>query len=146
MRQRKINSLSELDKFSFEISQIIKKGDIIVLEGNLGSGKTTFVKSICLNYGIENVVSPTFAIVNEYYSKFTIFHFDFYRINKETELHDIGIEDYFNDEQSIIFIEWGNLFPHVLPKKRIEINISYIKPMVLVPTYRKKNGLYISGN
>ena len=51
---------------------------------------------------------------------------NFYRINKESELHDIGIEDYFNDEQSIIFIEWGNLFPHVLPKKRIEINISYI--------------------
>ncbi|MCK7524620.1 MAG: tRNA (adenosine(37)-N6)-threonylcarbamoyltransferase complex ATPase subunit type 1 TsaE [Ignavibacteriales bacterium] len=56
----------------------------------------------------------------------TFYHFDFYRINKESELHDIGIEDYFNDEESIIFIEWGNLFPDVLPQKRIEINISYI--------------------
>ena len=56
----------------------------------------------------------------------TFYHFDFYRINKESELYDIGVEDYFNDEQSIIFIEWGNLFPDILPQKRIEINISYI--------------------
>ncbi len=125
LRQRKINSLSELDKFSSEISQIIKKGDIIVLEGNLGSGKTTFVKSICLNYGIENVVSPTFAIVNEYYSKFTIFHFDFYRIKKIEELYDIGIEDYLNNSEAVIFIEWAELFPQILPKEYIKITIQF---------------------
>ncbi|MBI1932061.1 MAG: tRNA (adenosine(37)-N6)-threonylcarbamoyltransferase complex ATPase subunit type 1 TsaE [Ignavibacteriales bacterium] len=120
-----MNSLSELDKFSSEISQIIKKGDIIVLEGNLGSGKTTFVKSICLNYGIENVVSPTFAIVNEYYSKFTIFHFDFYRIKKIEELYDIGIEDYLNNSEAVIFIEWAELFPQILPKEYIKITIQF---------------------
>ncbi|MBK7981761.1 MAG: tRNA (adenosine(37)-N6)-threonylcarbamoyltransferase complex ATPase subunit type 1 TsaE [Ignavibacteriae bacterium] len=125
LRQRKINSLSELDKFSSEISQIIKKGDIIVLEGNLGSGKTTFVKSICLNYGIENVVSPTFAIVNEYYSKFTIFHFDFYRIKKIEELYDIGIEEYLNNSEAVIFIEWAELFPQILPKEYIKITIQF---------------------
>jgi tRNA threonylcarbamoyladenosine biosynthesis protein TsaE len=109
-----------------EFALKIKTGMIIILNGELGAGKTFFIKHVLQNFNVTNTNSPTFAIVNEYYGAKTFYHFDFYRINKEKELHDIGIEDYFNDEQSVIFIEWGNLFPEVLPKKRIEINISYI--------------------
>ncbi|MBK7499245.1 MAG: tRNA (adenosine(37)-N6)-threonylcarbamoyltransferase complex ATPase subunit type 1 TsaE [Ignavibacteriales bacterium] len=121
-------SKSEVDTvlIADDFSSKLKNGMIIILNGDLGAGKTFFIKHVLQKFGINNTNSPTFAIVNEYMGDKVFYHFDFYRINKETELHDIGIEDYFNDEQSIIFIEWGNLFPHVLPKKRIEINISYI--------------------
>ena len=121
-------SKSEVDTvlIADDFSSKLKNGMIIILNGDLCAGKTFFIKHVLQKFGINNTNSPTFAIVNEYMGDKVFYHFDFYRINKETELHDIGIEDYFNDEQSIIFIEWGNLFPHVLPKKRIEINISYI--------------------
>ncbi|HEX9251344.1 MAG TPA: tRNA (adenosine(37)-N6)-threonylcarbamoyltransferase complex ATPase subunit type 1 TsaE, partial [Ignavibacteriaceae bacterium] len=109
-----------------EFALKLKNGMIIILNGDLGAGKTFFIKHVLKKFNVTNSNSPTFAIVNEYSGDKTFYHFDFYRINKESELHDIGIEDYFNDEQSIIFIEWGNLFPDVLPKKRIEISISYI--------------------
>ncbi|MCB9247484.1 MAG: tRNA (adenosine(37)-N6)-threonylcarbamoyltransferase complex ATPase subunit type 1 TsaE [Ignavibacteriales bacterium] len=65
-----------------ELSHLLTGGNIVLLEGNLGSGKTTLVKNICKNYGIENATSPSFAIVNEYYGTHKIFHFDFYRIKK----------------------------------------------------------------
>ena len=97
----------------------------IGITGGSGSGKTFFIKKILEKNLINNSNSPTFAIVNEYEGEHKFYHFDFYRINIEAELHDIGIEDYFSDMESIIFIEWGNLFPNMLPKKRIEINISY---------------------
>jgi tRNA threonylcarbamoyladenosine biosynthesis protein TsaE len=109
-----------------EFAAKLKNGMIIILNGDLGAGKTFFIKHVLQMFNISNTNSPTFAIVNEYVGDKTFYHFDFYRINKETELHDIGIKDYFNDEQSIIFIEWGNLFPNLLPQKRIEISISYI--------------------
>lgn len=121
--QEEIHNLFELDKIAFEISKLIKNGDVILLEGNLGSGKTTLVKSICLNYGIENVVSPSFAIVNEYFGKVQIYHFDFYRIKKAEELYDIGFHDYLNNEDSVKFIEWAELFPEILPKNFIKIII-----------------------
>jgi tRNA threonylcarbamoyladenosine biosynthesis protein TsaE len=110
------------NEFTFNLEE----GIVVVLNGDLGTGKTFFIKQVLQNFNITNANSPTFAIVNEYFGDKTFYHFDFYRINKESELHDIGIEDYFNDEQAIIFIEWGNMFPAVLPKKRIEISISYI--------------------
>lgn len=82
--------------------------------------------------------SPTFAIVNEYLGKFKFYHFDFYRINDVSELYDIGYNDYLNDDESVIFVEWGNLFAEVLPKKRTEIKIDIIsdeKRKIKIKTY-----------
>lgn len=121
-------SKSEKDtaKIAEEFSMHIQNGDIIILNGNLGSGKTFFIKRVVEIFGVGIANSPTFAIVNEYYGKKTFYHFDFYRINKSNELHDIGIEDYLSDKNAITFIEWGNLFPDVLPKERIEIFIEIL--------------------
>ncbi len=99
---------------------------IINLNGNLGAGKTTFVKSFCKNYKINNVTSPSFSIVNEYIGTKKIYHFDFYRLKKIEELYDIGFEDYLNDQEAIIVIEWGNLMEEILPKNRLQINIEMI--------------------
>lgn len=123
---RKSTSEQDTILIADEFASILKNGMIVILNGDLGAGKTFFIKQVLQKFNVTNANSPTFAIVNEYVGDTTFYHFDFYRINKESELHDIGIEDYFNDEQSIIFIEWGNLFPEVLPKQRIQIKIDYI--------------------
>lgn len=120
-------SFSEEDtiKIASEFASVIRNGMIICLNGDLGAGKTFFVKQLLKIFKFHSVNSPTFAIVNEYCGDKIFYHFDFYRINKKEELIDIGIEDYFNDEDAIIIIEWANMFPEILPAKRVDINIIY---------------------
>lgn len=121
----KIKSSSESESASIAADFMLfcKKGDRVVLNGNLGAGKTFFIKAALSSIGIKNVISPSFAIVNEYQNNFHFYHFDFYRLKNSSELFDIGWQDYLNDDESIIFIEWGKRFPSVLPGERIEINI-----------------------
>lgn len=120
-------SLSEDDtKFlAHEISKCLKKEDIVVLNGELGSGKTAFMRGVAKYFHIENEISsPTFTIVNEYISNenVNIYHFDVYRLEDETEFLDqIGTE-YF--ENGISFIEWGNIISNILPKRTITIDIT----------------------
>ena len=121
---KKIFSVEETSSLADDFVKILAPGDVVILNGNLGAGKTFFVKQILKKFNIDFVNSPTFAIVNEYYGKYIFYHFDFYRINREVELFDIGINDYLNNVDAITFIEWGNMFPDILPKKRIEIDIT----------------------
>jgi tRNA threonylcarbamoyladenosine biosynthesis protein TsaE len=116
----------ETSALASSFSALLNPGDVVVLNGNLGSGKTFFVKRICSEWGISNVNSPTFAIVNEYNDLRRVYHFDFYRINTLPELLDIGFTDYLNDEEAIIFIEWGNLMQQILPKNRMEVEIDIL--------------------
>ena len=108
-----------------EFTEELKVSDLVALNGNLGSGKTFFIKAVCKNFGIDNVTSPSFAIVNSYHKKFIVNHFDFYRIKEIDELYDIGFYEYLNDS-SITFIEWAELFPKLLPKRYYEINIEIV--------------------
>jgi tRNA threonylcarbamoyladenosine biosynthesis protein TsaE len=119
-----LNSEEETAAFASRLAGVIIAGNIVCLNGGLGTGKTFLVKKICAEYGIYNVSSPSFAIVNEYHNGKKIIHFDFYRIRKVGELYDLGIEDYFGRGDSILFIEWADLFTEVLPKKHLDINIS----------------------
>ena len=89
-----VESEDETIKVATEFGQLLKAADIIALTGDLGTGKTFFVKSILKNFGIEEVTSPTFSIVNTYSGEVQINHFDFYRIKKVVELYDIGFEEY----------------------------------------------------
>jgi len=107
-------------------ASLIQPGDLILLNGNLGSGKTFFVKAVCGNYGINNVSSPSFAIVNEYNGTKKIYHFDFYRIKKISELYDIGFEDYLNDSDAITFVEWADLWSEIFPAKYYKINFEFV--------------------
>lgn len=116
----------DTDKLADELAKVFKEGDVVALNGDLGSGKTFFVKSICKNYNIDLVTSPTFALVNEYTGTKKIYHFDFYRINKQNELFDLGFEDYLNDETAIIFIEWADLFKELLPKRFYEVKFAIV--------------------
>lgn len=127
--ERISRSEEDTKQFALEFLSELKVGDVVVLNGALGTGKTFFIKKITEALGITKANSPTFAIVNEYESEsnIRIYHFDFYRINKEAELHDIGLEDYLADNEAITFIEWGELFSDVLPQKRYEIKIEEIE-------------------
>jgi tRNA threonylcarbamoyladenosine biosynthesis protein TsaE len=123
-----LKTISEAETASLASDFILscKKGDRIVLNGDLGAGKTFFIKSALASIGITNVNSPSFAIVNEYLNEFHICHFDFYRLKNPAELIDIGWQDYVNDDDSVMFIEWGNRLPSVLPAERIEISIGIL--------------------
>ena len=122
-----LSSLSDTEKFANELAGVFKNGAVVVLNGNLGTGKTTLIKFICKNYEIENVTSPSFSIVNEYQNKIKVYHFDFYRLKKLEELYDIGFEEYISNSSVLVFIEWGNLMPEILPPKYFEIKLSFIE-------------------
>ena len=106
-----------------KIAAKLKKGDIIVLSGELGAGKTKFTEGILTYFGLQNEISsPTFTIVNEYNApQFDIYHFDLYRLADLDEFYAIGGEEYFS--KGICIIEWGELIKDILPKNYIEIDI-----------------------
>jgi len=131
-----INKLEQTKILANKLSEMFKCNEIVVLNGNLGSGKTTLIKYICANYGIANVTSPSFSIVNEYYGSKKVYHFDFYRLKKIEELYDIGFEDYLNDKDAVIFIEWGNLMKDILPSNyyeiQLELNSNYKRKVKII--------------
>lgn len=116
---------NETAEVAAKFSEVLKQGDVVSLIGDLGAGKTFFVKNVLSAFGNNNGSSPTFAIVNVYENKFRINHFDFYRIKKIEELYDIGFEEYLIDNLSITFIEWAEMFEEILPSNIYRIEITY---------------------
>lgn len=116
-------SEKETAKLASEFADGISPGDVIVLNGQLGAGKTFFIKQTLLKLGVDTVSSPSFAIINEYKGKIKYYHADFFRLKNIEELYDIGWQDYLNEDEAVVFIEWGNLLPAALPKKSLEIDI-----------------------
>ena len=108
---------------------IAQMGDrkVFAFYGSMGAGKTTFVKAVCEELGVEDVItSPTFAIINEYSVEaqdLTIYHFDFYRIKKLEEVYDMGYEDYFYSG-ALCFIEWPELIEDLLPEEAVKVSIT----------------------
>lgn len=98
---------------------------IFAFYGKMGAGKTTFIKAVCEQLGVDDTVtSPTFAIVNEYEAAGgrPIYHFDFYRIKKVSEAYDMGCEEYFYSGHPC-FIEWPELIEEVLPEETVDVTI-----------------------
>ena len=97
---------------------------VFAFYGKMGAGKTTFIKAVCEELGVEDVItSPTFAIVNEYTTgENSIYHFDFYRIKKLEEVYDMGYEEYFYSG-ALCFIEWPELIEELLPEDAVKVNI-----------------------
>ena len=116
------NSEEETKEFAKEFAKKLKIGDVVILSGDLGSGKTKFVEGVLSNFELENEISsPTFTIVNEYKKDdINIYHFDVYRLEDSDEFYAIGGEEYF--EKGICLIEWGEIIEDALPNKYIKIN------------------------
>ncbi len=122
---RIIATEDELERVSHCLIEAAEDFKVIVFRGDLGAGKTTQIKNMCKLLGVKDAIrSPTFSIVNEYKSADNegIFHFDFYRLNKEEEAYDIGAEEYFYSGK-LCLIEWPSKIESLLPKKRIEVHI-----------------------
>ena len=110
--------------FAKKIASKLNNGDVVVLTGDLGAGKTKFTEGFLSYFGLENEISsPTFTIVNEYKNeKTTIYHFDVYRLKEVDEFYAIGGEEYF--DKGICIIEWGELIKDALPENYISISFS----------------------
>lgn len=122
------NSLEDTVKFAKIIASKLKKGNIILLFGDLGSGKTTFTKSLAKELGVKEIVtSPTFTIMNEYEGVVPIYHFDMYRIETLSEIEELGFNDIINSGEGICIIEWPECCIEILPSDCIKIKISTLE-------------------
>ncbi|KGF21890.1 MAG: tRNA (adenosine(37)-N6)-threonylcarbamoyltransferase complex ATPase subunit type 1 TsaE [Prevotella bivia] len=121
----KISKLEEINEAAKLFISTIGKDNVFAFYGKMGAGKTTFIKAICEELGVEDVItSPTFAIVNEYTDGkgSPIYHFDFYRIKKLDEVYDMGYADYF-DSGNLCFLEWPELIEDLLPENVVKVTI-----------------------
>ena len=121
----KINDLEHIREAARQFIDAMGDQQVYAFYGHMGAGKTTFIKAICEELGVDDVVtSPTFAIVNEYTAAdgTPIYHFDFYRIKKLEEVYDMGYEDYFYSG-SLCFIEWPELIEELLPEDAVKVSI-----------------------
>lgn len=120
-----IRSLGELADRASEIASILPASGVILFIGEMAAGKTTTIKYLCREWGVEDQVqSPTFSLVNEYRTSRgeVIYHFDFYRLEDEEEAMDMGYEDYFYSRARCL-VEWPEKIPTLLPEIRTEIRI-----------------------
>lgn len=120
-------TISDLPAAATQLITFAGTEKIFVFHGDMGAGKTTFIKSLCEALGVkEAVTSPTFSIVNEYRGEnVKIYHFDFYRLKNQTEALDMGAEEYFYSD-NYCFIEWPEKIPDMLPLHYINLSLKIL--------------------
>lgn len=124
MRQYKTHSEEETIALGRELARELPRKCVVLLIGNLGAGKTALAKGILAGLGAaepDEVTSPTFTLIHEY-GDGAAYHIDLYRLDTAAEARAIGLEDLF-DRAAVVLIEWGERFPELLPKERVEIKI-----------------------
>ena len=125
-----IKDLKDTNKFAKKFAKILKGGEVVLLGGDLGAGKTTFTKAVLRAFGVkDDVTSPTFTIMREYQGKkFKIYHFDMYRLGSGQEAKEFGLEDYIysKDKSSLVFIEWPENVKDILSGDFIRVDISIL--------------------
>lgn len=121
-----ITSLDKINEAAHEFMAAMEDYTVFAFNGEMGAGKTTFIKALCEELGVDDVTnSPSFAIINEYRSETTaelIYHFDCYRLENEAEAEEIGVEDYFYSG-ALCFIEWPERIADLLPDDTVDVDI-----------------------
>ncbi len=132
---KKVEKITQSEQETLETARVfaksLKPGTVIALFGNLGSGKTTFIKGVALGLGLKNpdeVKSPTFALMHVYETKIPLYHFDLYRLESEKEIANIGFEEFINDPKAITCVEWAERAKGLLPKTHIRIELEVAGP------------------
>jgi len=127
-------SSKETQKLGYNFAKVLRKGDVVCLYGDLGSGKTTFVQGLAVGLGIKNrIISPTFVIIRSYKVRINdkglmmndFYHIDLYRIENEEDVKGLGMEEIINNKNNTISIEWADKLKNYLPQKRIDISFFY---------------------
>ena len=118
------NGAEETEALGEALARTLRPGSVVAFTGDLGAGKTAFVRGLARGLGIgDRVTSPTFTIVNEYEGRLPLFHFDMYRLGDEDELFDIGWEDYLN-RGGVCAVEWSERIAGALPPETVTVTIS----------------------
>ncbi|RVU55054.1 tRNA (adenosine(37)-N6)-threonylcarbamoyltransferase complex ATPase subunit type 1 TsaE [Anaerosphaera multitolerans] len=121
--QISLKDVEETKVFGIKLGKLLRPGDVICLNGDLGAGKTTLTKSIGEGMGIEDyITSPTFTIINEYYGPVNLYHFDTYRLETEEDIFYMGFDEYFYGD-GVCIVEWADKIKEALPEDYLELNI-----------------------
>lgn len=138
MKQNAVEDIAGLSQLANELLDYARGNKVFAFYGEMGVGKTTFIKAICKAVGVkDNVNSPTFALVNEYRAESgsPVYHFDFYRIENENEALDIGCEEYFYSG-NYCFIEWPEKISNLLPEDHVKVHIEVVNDKRII-TFQK---------
>lgn len=133
-------SVAETTRLAEKLAVLLKPGDVVTLEGDLGAGKTAFTKGVANGLGVKRTVSsPTFTIIKEYEGELPLYHMDVYRLEHSEE--DIGFDEYFNGE-GISVVEWAQFIEEYLPQERLNIHISLLDEYTRLFTFTGSGGHY----
>lgn len=118
----------ETHRIGEQLGALCQPGDVILLEGTLGAGKTALAQGIGRGLGVSSVInSPTFTLVKEYAGRLPLYHFDLYRLEEEDEVLDLGVDDYL-EEGGVCVVEWADRAPGVWPASHLRIRLDIIGP------------------
>jgi len=119
----RLESLEDTERFGVKLGQVLKSGDVVCLNGELGAGKTTLTKSIGIGLGVNDyITSPTFTLINEYSGRLPVYHFDVYRLENVEDLYDLGFDEYFYGK-GVSIVEWAEKIEGLLPEHRLVLDI-----------------------
>lgn len=122
-----IKNLKELDNLAKNVASVVEPGTKILFEGEVGTGKTTFITHFARHFQIkEAVTSPTFTLINQYSGKFPVFHLDLYRINSSEELYSLDIDQFLDTRESLVLIEWADRLEDILPADYLKMSLEYV--------------------
>ncbi len=137
-----VRSPEETTGVAEKFSRVLQPGDVVAFFGELGSGKTFFIKALCRSLGCrQEAKSPSFTIINEYHTTadWMIYHFDFYRLENEMELQNLGLDEFFYNDY-LCLVEWADKIEPYLPSRRWEVFLKFVphQPERRIITIRKR--------
>ncbi len=133
MSSKKFNSESEDETLHFAeaLGKKLRPGVVVALAGEIGAGKTVFIKGLCRGLGVkksEEIKSPTFVLLHLYQGKMPIHHFDLYRLEKEKELDPIGFDEFISNQSAVSLVEWADRIPERVPKEALWVRLKITGP------------------
>lgn len=125
-------SVTETLQLGKRMGRLLRSGEVVALTGELGSGKTHFIKGLAAGIGVERpdyITSPSFTLIHEYIGRIPFYHIDLFRLAAEEEAEELGLEDYLG-RKGVTAVEWADRIPTLLPKELLWINLRYLGPSI----------------